>query len=182
MRTNRGARPACKSTQLMILLLLCALPAGIQYYRLAQGNKPPLNVQPRSVVYELQGEVKRPGIYRYTEEQTLAALSTACGALHAQKNSSLKTTAGNTRLTFSESGTATADLDAAVLLSYYLPITLAAATAHDLELIQGIGPKTARAIIDYRKNAGPIDYIMQLIEVKGIGPKTLKKIVRYLKP
>ena len=172
----------CKSAQLMVLLLLCALPAGIQYCRQAQSNEPPLTLQPQRVIYELRGDVKRPGIYCYEAEQTQIALSTACGALHVPKHSSLKKIAGNSRLIFSESGPVTADLNAAVLLSYYLPIRLETVTAKDLEMIPGIGPKTAGAIIDYRKNAGPIDRIAQLIEVKGIGPKTLKKITRYIKP
>jgi competence protein ComEA len=73
-------------------------------------------------------------------------------------------------------------MDAAALLSYHQAITLHTASAEDLELIPGIGSKSARAMIEYRDRAGPIQRIEQLVEVRGIGPKTIKKLEHYLKP
>jgi competence protein ComEA len=166
----------------MVLLLLCALPAGIQFYRQEKRSEPGRTVQPPGIIYELRGNVKKPGIYCYAEEQTAAELAKACGAEYTHKHGSLNTVAGGTRLIFDAPGFTTADIDAAVRLSYHLPIRLATATAQDLELIPGIGPKTADAIIDYRDSAGPVDSIPQLIDIRGIGPKTLEKIVRFLKP
>ena len=93
-----------------------------------------------------------------------------------------KAIATGTRLLFTDTGTALGRMEAAALLSYHLPISLAAASAQDLELIPGIGPKTARALIDYRERAGPVQRIEQLVEIRGIGPKTLEKIARYLRP
>lgn len=73
-------------------------------------------------------------------------------------------------------------MDAVALLSYHQPISLQAAAIEDLELIPGIGPRTASALLEYRERAGPVQNIEQLIEVRGIGPKTLNKIARYLRP
>lgn len=182
MRTNGGATHACKTHRLVVVLLLCAIPATIQYCRHAHRQEPARIVRPQRIVYELLGKVRHPGIYRYEEEQTIAALASVCGAEHATQYAGGEVVATGTRLLFNDTGTATGNLNAAVLLSYHLPISLATASARDLELIPGIGPKTAHALIDYREHSGPVQRIEQLLEVRGIGPKTLEKITRYLRP
>ncbi len=54
------------------------------------------------------------------------------------------------------------------------------ATAEELESIRGIGPATARAIIEYRTRNGPFRSLEDLEAVKGIGPKTLEKLRPHL--
>lgn len=54
----------------------------------------------------------------------------------------------------------------------------------DKELLMqlpGIGPKTAEAILKYRKTNGKFKNVKDLIEVKGIGEKTLTKLKPFLK-
>ena len=54
----------------------------------------------------------------------------------------------------------------------------------DKELLMqlpGIGPKTAEAILKYRKTNGKFKNIKDLTEVKGIGEKTLTKLKPFLK-
>lgn len=182
MRTNGGATHACKTHRLVVVLLLCAIPATVQYCRHARAQEPARIVRPQSVIYELRGEVTHPGIYRYGEEQTTAKLAEDCKAGHTAEYDAGKAIATGTQLLFTRTGTAFGRMEAAALLSYHLPISLAAASAQDLELIPGIGPKTARALIDYRERAGSVKRIEQLVEIRGIGPKTLEKIARYLKP
>lgn len=41
--------------------------------------------------------------------------------------------------------------------------------------MKGVGPKTAKAIINYRSQNGPFKSLDELVNVKGIGPKTLAK-------
>ncbi len=55
-------------------------------------------------------------------------------------------------------------------------------TADEAGLVQvpGIGPKTAAAIVEYRKSIGSFTSIEQLLEVKGIGEKKLAKMKPYL--
>ena len=180
MRTNGGAH-ACNMYRLVVLLFLCAIPATVQYSRHASRHTPALTARPPRVIYELRGDIRLPGIYRFEEEQTSAALAAVGGAGYALTYDSDKIITSGSRLLFNESRTETTRMDAARLLSYYLQISLATATLEDLELIPGIGPKTAHALIDYHKSTGPLDHIEQLIDVRGIGPKTLKKITRYLK-
>lgn len=55
-------------------------------------------------------------------------------------------------------------------------INLNTATLEELDSINGIGPVTARKILDYRARTGGFSSVDQLLEVSGIGAKTLEKI------
>jgi competence protein ComEA len=46
----------------------------------------------------------------------------------------------------------------------------------ELERLPGVGPATARAIIDHRKRHGPFRSVEDLLEVRGIGPAKLDAI------
>ncbi len=54
------------------------------------------------------------------------------------------------------------------------------ADVEELTRIPGIGPKTAEAIVAYRKDVGQFKKVEDLIEVKGIGPKKLETIRPFL--
>lgn len=49
-----------------------------------------------------------------------------------------------------------------------------------LTQIKGIGPSTAKKIVDYRKENGEFKSVDELIKVKGIGEKSLAKMRPYL--
>jgi competence protein ComEA len=55
-----------------------------------------------------------------------------------------------------------------------------AARRHELELVPGIGPSLARAIMDTRRARGPYASTAALDDVPGVGPKTLAKLERYV--
>lgn len=59
-------------------------------------------------------------------------------------------------------------------------VSLNHATAADLAEIPGIGPKTALAILEYRRAHGLFLDLDELVHVKGIGEKKLERIARYL--
>ena len=48
-------------------------------------------------------------------------------------------------------------------------ININTATQEELQMIKGIGPSTAMAIIQYRDNVGTFSSIDELTQVKGIG-------------
>ena len=60
-------------------------------------------------------------------------------------------------------------------------VNINTATAAELEAVPGIGPATARAIIEHRTKQGAFKRIEDLTAVSGIGPKTLEKLRPYLK-
>lgn len=55
-------------------------------------------------------------------------------------------------------------------------INLNTADASQLQVIKGIGPKTAEAIISFRDDQGPFSSVDQLLAIKGIGEKKLAKM------
>ncbi|MBW3087809.1 helix-hairpin-helix domain-containing protein [Bifidobacterium sp. 82T24] len=59
-------------------------------------------------------------------------------------------------------------------------IDLNAATAEQLETINGVGPVTARRILDHRAQNGRFSSVDDLLDVPGIGAKTLEKIRPYV--
>lgn len=50
------------------------------------------------------------------------------------------------------------------------------ADAGQLELLPGVGPAKARAILEYRKAKGPFKKVEDLLEVSGIGERALERI------
>ena len=55
-------------------------------------------------------------------------------------------------------------------------INLNSATLEQLDILPGIGPSKARAIIEYRTKFGEFRSLEQIMEVKGIGPKLFEKM------
>lgn len=55
------------------------------------------------------------------------------------------------------------------------------ASADELTMIKGIGPKTAEKIIEYRKTHGQFKTTAALMQVKGIGEKTFQKMKSQIK-
>lgn len=60
------------------------------------------------------------------------------------------------------------------------PMDVNSASASELELLPGIGPKLARRIIDDRTKNGPFTVLDDLLRVRGIGPQKLHRILPIL--
>jgi competence protein ComEA len=54
-----------------------------------------------------------------------------------------------------------------------LPVSLNTAGVEELDTLAGIGPRTARAIVEYRETYGRFTSVEELLRVPGIGPKKL---------
>ena len=55
-------------------------------------------------------------------------------------------------------------------------VNINTASAADLELLPGIGAKTAERIVDYRQKNGPFKRIEELMNVRGVGEKNFLKL------
>ncbi len=65
----------------------------------------------------------------------------------------------------------------------YLPdqlLDLNTATLDQLQLLPGVGPAKAQAILDYRESTGPFTAPEELMNVSGIGPATYEKLAPYI--
>ncbi|MEQ1823132.1 MAG: helix-hairpin-helix domain-containing protein [Fimbriimonadaceae bacterium] len=60
-------------------------------------------------------------------------------------------------------------------------ISLNSASEADLDRLPGVGPSTAKKILDYRQSHGGFASIDELLAVKGIGPKKLADMRKYLR-
>ena len=60
------------------------------------------------------------------------------------------------------------------------PININTASAAELEEVPGIGPATAKEILDTRKSYGAFKSVDDLLAIKGIWPKRLDKMRKYL--
>jgi competence protein ComEA len=62
------------------------------------------------------------------------------------------------------------------------PISLNSATAEQLDTLDGVGPATARKILDWRREHGGFRSIDDLGQVPGIGPKKLAALRDKVQP
>ena len=67
-----------------------------------------------------------------------------------------------------------------VTISVDFPIDINKATKDELMQIDGIGEKTAKKILNYRKKLKYYSNLLQLKEISGIGDATYKKLKKYL--
>jgi competence ComEA-like helix-hairpin-helix protein len=60
------------------------------------------------------------------------------------------------------------------------PLDLNTATQKQLEELPGVGPVTAKAIVDFRQKGGPFRRVDDLLVVRGISEGRLKRIRPYV--
>lgn len=60
------------------------------------------------------------------------------------------------------------------------PVNLNTATASQLEELPGIGPVTAKAILDFRAKSGPFHRAEDLLSIHGISRSKFEKLRRYV--
>jgi competence protein ComEA len=138
------------------------------------------------LVVDVAGAVRRPGVYRLPAgARVVDAISRAGGATGGAAvegiNRAARLTDGQ-QVVVPEDGPGTVADPAAGVAVPEGPISLGSATVEQLEEIDGIGPVTATAIVEYRDERGGLASVEQLDEVSGIGPATLDSLRERLGP
>ncbi len=143
----------------------------------------------RAVLVHVAGEVKRPGLYRLPSEvRVMRAIRQAGGATRHADVAALNLAApvqDGQRIVVPRrgaSGTAGASGGGSVAEEGGGPISLSSATPEQLETLDGIGPKLAARIIEWRDTHGGFRSVEDLTDVPGIGDARLEALRTKLTP
>jgi len=139
---------------------------------------------PRLVVYVV-GAVRRAGLVRLREGARVAdALERAGGPSRradlTQVNLAAPVADGQqivipARVTSAEAGAGATAAAAA-------KVSLASATLEQLDALPGIGPVTAKKILDWRQTHGPLRSVEDLDAIPGIGPARVEQLRDLVTP
>jgi competence protein ComEA len=138
------------------------------------------------VVVDVTGAVARPGVYRLPAGARVTdavgrAGGATDGALLEAINLAARLADGQ-QVVVPKKGPGGAPLATAGAAAEDGPISLGAATAEQLDTIDGIGPVTAQKIVEYRDQRGGLASVDQLDQVSGIGPATMQSLRARLQP
>jgi comEA protein len=60
------------------------------------------------------------------------------------------------------------------------PVSLNSASAEELQQVPGIGPATAKSIINFREKSGPFRRVEDLLAIRGISKQALERMRPYV--
>ncbi len=139
------------------------------------------------VVVDVTGAVRKPGVYRLPAGSRVNdAVKRAGGATGKAATESLNLAAhladGQQVVVPEQVPGAPPGAPAPLGAEEDGPISLATATAAELDTIDGIGPVTAEDIIHFREEHGGLSSVDQLDQISGIGPATMEALRERLGP
>ena len=150
---------------------------------------PPLTVDVAAVdiTVDIQGAVKKPGVYKLTiGSRVVDAIKAAGGVTKAGDPSDLNQARivadGEQIYVYAKSGSTTTESAPVKVKPKSSGLVLVnRATAKEFEALDGIGPVLASRIVAFRKANGPFASIDDLLKVPGIGAGTLSKFKTRLR-
>ena len=148
------------------------------------------------ITVHIAGAVKTPGVYQFhigarindgvvaaggatvqadLDSVNLAMLLSEGIQIYIPKRNEKPHIVVQPRLTNPNSSASGAGIDNAT--GKQLQININTATAIELEQLAGVGPSTAKAIIEFREKNGAFKTVEDLLNVRGIGPAKLSEIL-----
>ncbi len=136
---------------------------------------------PEKIVIHVVGAVTHPGLYDSSSGARVAdAIGIAGGATQSADLSRINLAAkiaDGQQVIVPEKGTpAAAGAANSSSVQAQAPVNLNLATVDQLTTLDGVGPKTAQKIIEYREAHGGFKNVEDLLQVPGIGPAKLDRI------
>jgi competence protein ComEA len=171
---------------LIMTALLMILNAPLQTPRESRALDVPFSTQtPGTIAVELNGESGRDGIYFIPRGTTsigfleMAGMEAFGAPIEPRQAPTLKS-ATTITLLHTPPGINVRPMAAGKRLALGIPIDINRSSMQDLELVPGIGEKTAEKILDQRSLSGSFRQLDELMLVKGIKEKRFEKLRRYL--
>ncbi|MGP4071456.1 helix-hairpin-helix domain-containing protein [Piscibacillus sp. B03] len=137
--------------------------------------------QPDSIMVDVKGEVKVPGVYKMKDgERVIDVIEQAGGLTENADEASvnLAMILKDEMVIHVRSGDIDNDNESYETQSNKIPINTA--DVNDLTQIPGIGEQKAKAIIQYREEHGFFKSAEDLLNISGIGEKTLDRIREFI--
>lgn len=146
---------------------------------------PDPSVSAAVVVVDVAGMVRRPGVYRFPAGARVVDAVRRAGGTRPGADLSLLNLAAplvdGTQILVSKQGVpAPAGAGATATGGAGGLVNINTATETDLESLNGVGPVTANAIIQYRTEHGPFRSVDDIVNVSGIGPVTLEDLRPFI--
>jgi competence protein ComEA len=143
-----------------------------------------------TVVVDVVGAVRRPGLYRLAQGARIADAVTRAGGATTKADLALINLAApladGEQVIVPRRGAAAsaapAGAGSAAGAPSSGPVHLSTATLEQLDSLPGIGPVTAQKILDYRQKHGAFTSVDELDAVPGIGPARLDQLKDLVAP
>lgn len=194
MKKNKSGQPRLFILNFLGILILAAGILAVLLF--SSRNKTQVEIleidseEGSEVVVDLQGAVEKPGVYQLKADSRINDLLIMAGGLAAEadrewfsKNVNLAQKLSDGIKIYvpfeGEVGKAqdySGQVAGIASETFGEKININLATSAELETLSGIGPATAKKIIDYRQENGPFTSAEEIMKVPGIGEKTFENI------
>ena len=186
---------AGRRTEALAIAVLCGSIVLFGLWLWARGESPriappartvgaPVNPRPSPVLVHVAGAVRRPGLYEFASgDRTADAIKAAHGPTRRADLAALNLAAplaDGTQVLVPRRGESIAAAPVATPGAPGALVNVNSADQAELELIPGIGPVKAAAIVEYRTQSGAFTALEELLDVTGIGPATLEAMRSYV--